>query len=106
MSRMNHQDVQDVLRFLGTGGGLQKDFAQYTRNIEWLERQLPHLIKQHPNKWAVVFTQDEGEPACRFADDFPGVTRILDEVGVVRRTSVVQYLDPDPPVLILHALSQ
>ena len=106
MGRMNPQDIEDTLRFLGGREGLREDFAQHKRNIEWLEGRREHLIQEHPNEWVVVVARGEGGPECRFAKDFPDVTKILDDVGVLRRTSVIQYLDPNPPALILQALSQ
>lgn len=106
MRRMTAQDMEDLFAFFGGSEKLKEELAQHRRNIEWLEENYQDLLRKHPNHWVVVLVGDEGAPYAITVTGFSGVSSILDQAGILRRVSVVQYLDPNPKPLILQALFQ
>ena len=100
------QETADIVKFFGGSERQREELTQFRRNIEWMEGHYEEFLREHPNSWLVVLTSEDGSPYASIAEDFSGVRGVLDAVGIRRRTSVVQYLDPNPKPLILQALLQ
>ena len=62
-----------------------------------LSTQGPRMIDEYPHQWVAL---QAGEVRAN-TDDFESLLQELDSKGIPRDETIVRYIDPDPPTLIL-----
>lgn len=94
---LSKEEEAELIERMGGAEALKKSFADFREVTNRFEQDRKVLIEQHPNKWAIV-----GKDGLIAALD----TR--SEAGEYARSKaletshfIIQYLDPDPPALIL-----
>ena len=91
------EEKAELIERLGGAEALKKSFADFREVTNRFDQDRKALIEQYPNKWAIV-----GKDGLIAAVD------TLQEAGAFARANglknphfVIEYLDPDPPLLIL-----
>lgn len=94
---INHPYVREMVERLGGNEGMIDASARYREVAARMFRERADLVKQHPDKW-VAMGRGGVEAIGGALED------VLDQVdakGVSRDDVFIEFLDTDPPVLIL-----
>jgi hypothetical protein len=90
-------EKEELIERLGGKAALKKSFADFREVTNRARRDQKGLAAQYPNKWAIV-----GK------DGLIAVLNTRSEAGEHARSEgletaqfIIEYLDPDPPALIL-----
>lgn len=84
-------------RMLHEAFGTKKAWAEmdaFERTSRFLAGATRDLMKQYPRKWVVAYD----EKICAIGDTLDDVLKQLDEKGIPRLGTAVEFLDPSPPV--------
>ena len=95
--QLSKEEEEALIERLGGIEALKKSFADFREVTNRFGQDRKVLVKQHPNKWAIVSK-----------DGLIVALDTLEEAAAFARKSnlessqfIIQYLDPDPPTLIL-----
>ncbi len=95
--QLSKEEEEALIERLGGIEALKKSFADFREVTNRFDQDRKVLIKQHPNKWAIV-----GKDGLIVAVDTLEEARAFARKGDLRTSQfMIQYLDPDPPKLIL-----
>ena len=86
-----------MIEEMGGAHSLINDLAEFRQLRIRMSAEHAALIEQYPNRWVAVGL--DGLLAAGDSED--EVFQALDGKGIPRSDVVVEYLDTDPPVLIL-----
>ena len=90
-------DACAVIEEMGGSGALIDDLAEFRKLRSRLTKEHPYLMEKYPDKWIAM-----GKDGVVAAGDTKGeVFQAVDRRGIVRSDTVVEFIDTDPPVLIL-----
>ena len=94
---LSAEEKAELIERLGGAEALKQSFADFREVTDRFQRDEKVLIEQYPNKWVIV-----GKDGLIVAVD------TLEEAGAFAKKNeletskfMFQYLDPDPPALIL-----
>ena len=94
---LSEEEKAELIERLGGAEALKQSFADFRAVTNRFRRDEKVLIEQYPHKWAIV-----GKDGLIAAVDS------LEEAGNFARANglknphfVIEYLDPDPPLLVL-----
>ena len=76
---------------------ISAQIAEYEAISARLRAETEGMSQQHPHQWAGM----NSDQVLTLADTLPELIEKLRSSSDPRRTVAVQYLDPDPPALIL-----
>lgn len=90
-------DACAMIDEMGGPGALIDDLEEFRKLHARMTREYPRLLQKYPNKWVAM--GKDGVVAA-------GATRTqvleaVDRRGIARSETVVEFMDTDPPVLIL-----
>ena len=90
-------DACAMIEEMGGPGALVDDLAEFRKLHARMTREYIRLVQKYPNKWVAM--GKDGVVAA-------GATRTqvleaVDRRGIARSETVVDFMDTDPPVLIL-----
>ena len=86
-----------VIEEMGGYGALIDDLAEFRELRARLTKEYPNLVGKYPDKWIAM-----GKDGVVAAGDTKGeVLEAVDKNGIARSDTVVEFIDTDPPVLIL-----
>ncbi len=86
-----------MIEEMGGAHTLIKDLAEFRQLRIRASEERTALIEQYPDRWVAVGL--DGLLAVGDSED--EVLQAIDDKGIPRSEVVVEYLDTDPPVLIL-----
>ena len=86
-----------MIEEMGGAHSLIDDLAEFRQLRIRMSAEHAALIEQYPNRWVAVGL--DGLIAAGDSED--EVLEAIDEKGIPRSDVVLEYLDTDPPVLIL-----
>ena len=90
-------DACALIEEMGGVGALIEDLAEFQELHASMNRRRPYLVKKYPDKWVavgingVLAVEDSEEKALRAAEN----------QGVRSSDVLVEFMDTDPPALIL-----
>ena len=99
----NMKELQDeayVMRIIEKMGGARAildDLGEFRRLVDRMWEARPELMEEHPDKWVAMAM----DGVVAIGDSENDVLDEVERLGVRRRDVVVEYLETDPPVLIL-----
>jgi hypothetical protein len=95
----NTEDLrkEEIIELLGGAEALKKSSLDFQRVTErfWQEREA--LVQKYPRKWVLV----SKDGVLTVGDTFDQVWEFALSKGLRRPQVLTEYLDPDPPALIL-----
>ena len=94
------QDEAYVLRVIEEMGGARAildDLSEFRQLVDRMWKARPELMEKYPDKWVAVAM----DGVVAIGDSKNDVLDEVESLGVRRRDVVVEYLETDPPVLIL-----
>ena len=94
---LSEEETAELIERLGGAEALKKSFADFRAVTNRLLQDRSVLIEQYPNKW--VLMSKDGPLA--FGDTFEEVREYARANGLSNPHVVIEYLDPDPPLMIL-----
>ena len=86
-----------MIEEMGGARSLTDDLAAFRQLRIRMSEEHAGLIKQHPDRWVAVGLGG----LLAVGDSEDEVLETIDDKGIPRSDVVVEYLDTDPPVLIL-----
>ena len=95
--RLSEEEKEELIERLGGAEAIRQSLADFREVKNRFLQDEKVLIEQYPNKWAIVGKDgliadlDSLEEAAAFAK----------AKGLKNPHFVIEYLDPDPPLLVL-----
>ena len=94
---LSEEEKEELIERLGGAEALKKSFADAREVSTRFRQDWKVLIEQYPNKWVIV-----GKDGLIAAVDSPEEARDIARKNDLESSQfMIQYLDPDPPKLIL-----
>ena len=90
-------DACAVIEEMGGSGALIDDLAQFRKLRARLTNERAYLVEKYPDKWIAMGKGGVVATAATRGE----VLEAIDRMGIVRSDTVVEFIDTDPPVLIL-----
>lgn len=94
---LSEDEKKELIDRLGGAEAIRQSLAEFREVNRRMDRERTTLTVKHPNKW--VLMSKDGPLA--FGDTFEEVREYARAKGVSNPHVVVEYLDPDPPLMIL-----
>ena len=95
--RRSEDDFDDLLVHLGGAEALRDDPNDFREAVNRLWNERESLIENHPERW--VSMGKDGEVSI--GDSIEEVVAATEAKGVSTADVIVEYLDPEPEMLIL-----
>lgn len=89
--------LDEMIEQLGGIEAINERGATFKQVVEYFYANERSLIEQHPHKWVAVTT----DRVVAIGDSMEGVFEEAWRKGFFNPNLFVQFLDPDPPMLIL-----
>ena len=89
--------MKDVIDGLGGTKALMDEMDQYHGIVVRMRKERPSLVESHPNKWVAMGR----EGVLAIGDSMDEVLREIEVRGLHGADGVIEFLDTDPPLLIL-----
>ena len=86
-----------MIEEMGGARSLIDDLAEFRQLGIRMREEHAELIEQYPDRWVAVGL----DGLLTVGDSEDEVFKVIDEKGIPRSDVVVEFLDTDPPVLIL-----
>lgn len=96
----DHDDVERARRVMMTpaeAARISAGLAEFDNISRRLHAETANLAEQHPHRWAGM----NSDLQLTIADSLPDLLAMLRPDGDTERIVAVEYLDPDPPELVL-----
>ena len=94
---MDEQTVKRIINELGGAKALMEEMDEYQEIVLRMRKERPHLAADYPDKWVAMGR--EGLLAA--GDSMDQVLGQLEAQGVDGVDVVIEFMDTDPPLLIL-----
>ena len=94
---MDEAWIRKVIEEMGGPRAINEGLREFRRRIDRLWQERPVLLEKYPDKWVAM--GNDGLVAV--GDSIDDVLREAENQGIRRGDVVVDYLERDPPVLIL-----
>ena len=94
---MDKDYMREIIEGLGGAKVLMDEMDEYHKIVARMREERPSLVERHPNKWVAM-----GREGVLAVGD--SVDQVLGEVegrGLHGADVVIEFLDTDPPLLIL-----
>ncbi len=90
--------MQDsILEDVGGVEGLLEGFREYDELMDSFEDNYSSLLEEYPDQW-IVWTIDG---VIAHSNDHEDMFEVVSRKGLNTRQATVEFLDTDPPVMIL-----
>ena len=89
--------MDEMIEEMGGARALVDDLAEFERLQIRMSNEYETLIAEHPDRWVAM---GEAGPLA-VGDSEVDVYRAVSDLGLRRSDVVVEFLDTDPPALIL-----
>ena len=94
---MDEHTVKQIIDELGGAKALMKEMGEYQETVRRMRKERAHLAAEYPDKWVAMGR--EGLLAA--GDSMDQVLEQLEAEGVDGEDVVIEFMDTDPPLLIL-----
>ena len=94
---MDKDYVKEVIEGLGGAKALMDEMDEYHQIVVRMREERPSLVERHPDKWVAM--GKEGVLAA--GDSMDEVLKEVEVRGLHGADVVIEFLDTDPPLLIL-----
>lgn len=94
---MDEHTVKRIINELGGAKALMEEMDEYQEIVLRMRKERPHLAADYPDKWVAMGR--EGLLAA--GDSMDQVLGQLEAQGVDGVDVVIEFMDTDPPLLIL-----
>ncbi len=94
---MDEHTVNRIINELGGAKALMEEMDEYQEIVLRMRKERPHLAADYPDKWVAMGR--EGLLAA--GDSMDQVLGQLEDQGVDGVDVVIEFMDTDPPLLIL-----
>ena len=89
--------TEQIIAKMGGEEQVRADLEAYQKVLNYFDAHEAELTAQHPQQWAAVSV----EGVVAVGDDMIAVWEKAKKQGYRNANCLLQYLDPDPPVLLL-----
>lgn len=94
---MDKDYVKEVIEGLGGAKALMNEMDEYHQIVACMRKERPGLMERHPDKWVAMGK----EGVLAVGDSMDEVLKEVEGRGLHGTDVVVEFLDTDPPLLIL-----
>ena len=94
---MDKDYVKGIIEGLGGAKALMDEMDEYHEIVARMSKERPSLVKRHPDKWVAMGK----EGVIAVGDSMDEVLREVEGRGLHGADVVIEFLDTDPPLLIL-----
>ncbi len=89
--------VAKIVEDMGGPGAILDDLEEFRQLVDRLWSERAELMERHPDRWVAV----GADGVVAIGDSMRAVLNEVEDLGMRRRDVVVEFLDTDPPLLIL-----
>ena len=97
MTTNQKNKVLEAVEELGGANRIHEELNAFSEQVEHLDSNRKHLLKEFPNKWVAMFESE----IIPVSDTLEEVLGEIDKKGIPRSDAVVEFLNTDPQALIL-----
>ena len=94
---MDKDYVKEVIEGLGGAKVLIGEMDEYHEIVARMRKEHPSLVERHPDKWVAMGQKG----VLAIGDSMDEVLREIESRGLNGADLVIEFLDTDPPLLIL-----
>ena len=94
---MDKDYVKEVIEGLGGAKVLMDEMDEYHEIVARMRKERPNLVEKHPDKWVAMGR----EGVIAVGDSMDEVLKEVEARGLHGADVVIEFLDTDPPLLIL-----
>ena len=94
---MDKDYVKEIIEGLGGVRALMDEMDEYHEIVARMRKERPSLVERHPDKWVAMGQQG----VLAIGDSMDEVLREVESQGLHGSDVVIDFLDTDPPLLIL-----
>ena len=94
---MDKDYVKEVIEGLGGAKALMNEMDEYHEIVARMRKERPSLVERHPDKWVAMGQKG----VLAIGDSMDEVLREVESQGLHGTDVVIDFLDTDPPLLIL-----
>ena len=94
---MDKDYVKEVIEGLGGAKVLMDEMDEYHEIVARMRKEHPSLVERHPDKWVAMGQKG----VLAIGDSMDEVLREVESQGLHGADVVIDFLDTDPPLLIL-----
>ena len=89
--------IRRMIKELGNAHQVYVGLKDFSRRVELMDTKRAELIKLHPDKWVAMHDVD----LVAVADTLDEVLLLLDQQGIPRRETIVEYMDTERRNMVL-----
>ena len=94
---MDKDYVKEVIEGLGGAKALMNEMDEYHEIVARMRKERPSLVERHPDKWVAMGQMG----VLAIGGSIDEVLREVESRGLRGADVVIDFLDTDPPLLIL-----
>ncbi len=94
---MDKDYVEEIIEGLGGAKVLMDEMDEYHQIVARMRKEYPSLVERHPDKWVAMGK----DGVLAVGDSIDEVLKEVEGRGLHGTDVVVEFLDTDPPLLIL-----
>ena len=94
---MDKDHVKEVIEGLGGAKVLMDEMDEYHQIVARMRKERPSLVERHPDKWVAMGQKG----VLAIGDSIDEVLMEVEGQGLHGADVVIEFLDTDPPLLIL-----
>ena len=94
---MDKDHVKEVIEGLGGAKVLMDEMDEYHQIVARMRKERPSLVERHPDKWIAMGQKG----VLAIGDSMDEALREVERQGLHGADVVIDFLDTDPPLLIL-----
>ena len=94
---MDKDYVKEVIEGLGGAKVMMDEMDEYHQIVARMRKEHPSLVERHPDKWVAMGQKG----VLAIGDSMDEVLREIESRGLNGVDVVIDFLDTDPPLLIL-----
>ena len=94
---MDKDYVKEVIEGLGGAKALMDEIDEYHQIVARMRKERPSLVERHPDKWVAMGQKG----VLAIGDSMDEVLREVESRELRGADVVIEFLDTDPPLLIL-----
>ena len=91
------KEVREIVDAHGGPAAIIAGLRAFGKRVERMQRAREELIEKYPNRWVSIL--DDGQICV--GDSLEQVMAEVESKGQRPAETVIEYLDPDPPMMIV-----
>ena len=89
--------IEELVQELGGPKRIHEGLQEYRRSVERMKSLRGKLTKQHPDKWVAM----ANDKIVAVGESLEEVLSVIDQNGIERSKTVIEFLESEPRTLIL-----